>query len=143
MNKHIVLFVMVLLGGLIVIAVYYNKTHMSTPAVVVELQEDLNQEFKLHSVRVLGGGEFEFTLKNGDLVKGFLGVRVTPSAKNEVIKLINSAKGRGRIVVHSKFEDGWLVDVYLTPEKQGNDTCQEIHLTQWLQQKNFIYRGVE
>ena len=130
-----------ILGAAIVIAAYNHKASHITDPVAITPEKVPAQGFELGSARILVDGNFEFISKSGVRIRGRLRGGITPEAKSEIIRLLNSAE-KGRIMVVECGVDICTVDVLLTIKQSENGVpcLKEVNLADWLQQNKLLYQ---
>ena len=129
-----------ILGVAIIIAAYNYKAHIAD-CVTITPEMVPAQGFDLRSARILEDGNFEFISKNGVRIRGCLRGGISPDAKSEIIRLLNSAEKAKIIIVECK-ADICIVDVLLMVKQSENGVpCQkEVNLAEWLQQNKLLYQ---
>lgn len=130
-----------LLGAAIIASIYhYKASHIADPVVITPEKVPL-QGFYLSSVRILADGNFEFISKNGMRIRGRIRGNISPEAKSEIIRLLNSAE-ECKVMVLECGSDICTVDVLLKVKQieNGVPCLKEVNLAQWLQQNKLLYQ---
>lgn len=104
-------------------------TTYKTPFVKDGLKK--GQEYKIETIRVQQGHEFEIKIYDG-WIKGFLSKKTPVLAEKPVVELINSATNP-RVVLLEELDNHWTVDIKLTVDRQ------EINLIDWLNEQGLLF----
>ena len=105
-------------------------TTYKTPFVKDGLRK--GQEYKVETIRVQKGHEFEIKLYDIGWIKGVLEEKTPVLSKKPVLELINSSNNP-RVILLEEFDDHWTVDIKLTVDGQ------EVDLTSWLKSQGLLF----
>jgi len=90
------------------------------------------QEYKVETIRVQKGHEFEIKLHDVGWIKGFLEKKTPVLARKPVIELINSSTNP-RVILVEELDNSWTVTIKLTVDGQ------EIDLISWLESQGLLF----
>lgn len=119
--------------------VYLHKAHKPANTVIAPVQ---STERVVKAIRLLAQGDFEFVGSDGFRVHGYLRGEVSPEAKPEIVRLLNSAQ-KSRIIIagtrNGPAGEQSVVEVFLTLKQSGESCLREVNLWEWLQQNKWSY----
>tara|TARA_Y100000034_G_scaffold43496_3_gene53118 strand:- start:37038 stop:37454 length:417 start_codon:yes stop_codon:yes gene_type:complete len=107
-----------------------RMTTYKTPFVIQGLFR--GQEYKVETVRVQKGHEFEIKIYDVGWIKGYLSKKTPVLSQKPVIELFNSATNP-RVVLLEELDNAWAVDIKLTVDGQ------EIDLMTWLGEQGLLF----
>lgn len=107
-----------------------QMTTYRTPFVKAGLRE--GQEYKVETIRVQKGHEFEIKLYDVGWIKGFLEKKTPVLSRKPVIELINSSTNP-KVILVEELDNGWTVAIKLTVDGQ------EIDLISWLKSQGLLF----
>ena len=112
---------------------YRQKSKMTvyqTPFVIDGLQE--GKEYKVETVRVQKGHEFEIKIYDVGWIKGVLSKKTPVLSRKPVLELINSSTNP-RVILIERLDNHWTVDIKLTEDGQ------EVDLISWLKNQGLLF----
>jgi hypothetical protein len=90
------------------------------------------QEYKVETIRVQKGHEFEIKLYDVGWIKGFLEKKTPVLSRKPVLELINSSTNP-RVILLEELDNAWTVAIKLTVDGQ------EIDLISWLESQGLLF----
>ena len=128
------IFALLFMAIAIVGAYVYKTKQSASPA-------QGGKNFAVQSIRMISVEEYEFVLQDNNRMRGKLRGGVSPEAKDEIIKLLNTVQ-RGRIeVVACQVGGPCIVELFLTA-KDGAEWAKDINLWDWLVQRKLAYQTI-
>lgn len=112
---------------------YNRKTQMTIykpPFVKQRLKK--GQEYKIETIRVQKGHEFEIKIHGMGWIKGYLLKKTPVLSRKSVIDLFNSASNP-RVILFEELDNAWIVGIKLTVDDQ------EVNLISWLEDQGLLF----